>query len=232
MNKVITVLALFSIILLSACGNSSNNHNANHNAPNNSSGTSTQTVGEVSETITYPSENGPIQVPSEPKRIVALTNAPNILSLDSTLVGVDQWTYNNPLFTEKLEGVEIVSEEDLEKIIELEPDLIIAGTHMKNLDKLDQIAPTVVYTWGKLDYLNQQLEIGKLLNKEEEAQAWIDDFTQRAEAIGAEIKANNGENVTVSVLRRIPKASMSSEIIGQGEQKFYIKPWVCRCQKK
>ena len=40
---------------------------------------------------------------------------------------------------------------------------------MKNIGKLNDIAPTVVFTWGKLDYLSQQIEIGKLLNKEKEA---------------------------------------------------------------
>ena len=45
----------------------------------------------------------------------------------------------------------------------------------------------------------QQLEIGKLLNKEKETQAWIGDFKQRAEAAGKEIKEKHGENVTVSV---------------------------------
>jgi iron complex transport system substrate-binding protein len=112
---------------------------------------------------------------------------------------VDEWTKKNPLFTEKLKGVETVSDADLEKLIELEPDLIIAGSWMQNLDKMSEIAPTIVYTWGKLDYLAQQLEIGKVLNKEAEAQAWIDDFTARATEAGEEIKAKIGENATVSV---------------------------------
>lgn len=152
-----------------------------------------------SETVVYESETGPVEVPANPNRIVALTNAPNVLSLGGTLVGVDIWTKDNPLFTDKLSGVEVVSEADLEKIAALEPDLIIAGTHQKNIAELGKIAPTVVYTWGKLDYLAQQLEIGKLLGKEKEAQAWIDDFKRRAEEAGKQIKAKAGENVTVSV---------------------------------
>lgn len=149
--------------------------------------------------ITYQSETGPVEIPANPQRIIGLTNAPNIISLGGTLVGVDEWTKKNPLFTEKLADVETVSEADLEKLIELEPDLIIAGSHMQNLDKLSEIAPTIVYTWGKLDYLAQQLEIGKVLNKEAEAQAWIDDFTARAKAAGEEIKAKIGADATVSV---------------------------------
>ncbi len=83
--------------------------------------------------------------------------------------------------------------------MELEPDLIIAGSWMKNLDKMSQIAPTIVYTWGKLDYLKQQLEIGKVLNMEKEAQTWIDDFSARAKTAGEEIKAKIGDLATVSV---------------------------------
>ncbi|KZE48856.1 hypothetical protein AV540_16490 [Brevibacillus parabrevis] len=111
--------------------------------------------------ITYQSENGPVEVPAQPKRIVGLTNAPNVVALGGTLVGIDEWTKKNPLFTDKVKDVEVVSDETMEKILALQPDLIIAGSWMKNLDKMKEIAPTVVYTWGKLDYLAQQREIGK-----------------------------------------------------------------------
>ena len=72
-----------------------------------------------------------------------------------------------------LKDVPVVSEENLEKIIELNPDLIIGISSMKNQDKLKEIAPTVTYTYGKLGYLEQFIEIGKLLNKEEEAVAGV-----------------------------------------------------------
>jgi len=73
------------------------------------------------------------------------------------------------------------------------------------LDKLKEIAPTVTYTYGKLDYLTQILEIGKLLNKEKEAEAWVNDFKQRAEKTGDEIRAKIGENATVSVFENFDK---------------------------
>lgn len=183
-------------MFVSACGNNSAT-NKNDAAPQNAE--SSSATKDTPEIRTYQSENGPVEIPSNPKRIVALTNAPNVLALDGTLVGVDQWTNANPLFTDKLEGIEVVSEDELEKIIDLEPDLIIAGTETKNLEKLNQIAPTVTFTWGKLNYLSQQLEIGKILNKEKETQAWIDDFKKRTEATGKEIKAKHGSDVTVSV---------------------------------
>ena len=49
-------------------------------------------------------------------------------------------------FEKELKDVEEVSDESLEKIIELEPDLIIGLSTIKNIDKLNEIAPTVTYT--------------------------------------------------------------------------------------
>ncbi|MWC29802.1 iron-hydroxamate ABC transporter substrate-binding protein [Paenibacillus sp. MMS18-CY102] len=208
-KKLLLPLIILMFVFISACGAKNEDNKANSTNANESAKAETPAATDEpakTGTITYQSELGPVEVPADPKRIVALTNAPNVLSLDGTVVGVDEWTNKSPHFKDKLAGVEVVSEDSLEKIIELEPDLIIAGTHNKNLDKFKEIAPTVVYTWGKLDYLAQQLEIGKLLNKEKEAQAWIDDFTKRAAEAGKEIKAKIGENATVSVFETDSKS--------------------------
>ena len=196
MKKRYILFLLVTVLILGACGNddSANESNA---APSDS------------ETFTYASENGPVEVPKDPQRVISLTNGPNTLALNANIVGIDEWTNANPLFQEQLEGVEVVSEDNLEKIIELEPDLIIAGSQMKNIDKLSEIAPTVVFTWGKLDYLAQQVEIGKLLNKEEEAQQWVDDFKDRAATAGDAIRAEIGDDATVSVIE-------------SGDKEFYV----------
>ncbi|WP_019121992.1 iron-hydroxamate ABC transporter substrate-binding protein [Brevibacillus massiliensis] len=157
-------------------------------------------------TITYQSENGPIEVPANPQRVVVLsTFAGNVMALHVNLVGVDSWSKMNPRFQSGLKDAEEISDESLEKIIELEPDLIIGLSTSKNIDKLKEIAPTVTYTYGKVDYLTQHLEIGKLLNKEKEAQAWIDDFKQRAQKAGEDIRARIGPDATVSVIENFNK---------------------------
>ncbi|WP_307394961.1 iron-hydroxamate ABC transporter substrate-binding protein [Bacillus horti] len=204
-----TYLAMLALLLLtlvlSACGSNSANEPASEeqetaSQESNEEENITEPVEEeASGTVIYESELGPVEIPANPTRIVALTNAPNVLSLGGNLVGVDEWTEANPLFTEKLEGVTVVSEGNLESIASQTPDLIIAGSHMSNIEEYAKIAPTVVYTWGKLDYLDQQIEIGKLLNKEEEALNWVDDFKERTATIGNEIKAKYGDDVTVSV---------------------------------
>ncbi len=194
MKKWIIPFMLLSVLIISACSNSSSTEKEN------------DTKKEESKTFTYESETGPVEVPSNPQRVVMLSGfTGNVIDLDVNLVGVDVWSKTNPTFKEELKDVAEVSEDNLEKIIELNPDLIIALSTVKNVDKLKEIAPTVTYTWGKLDYLAQHVEIGKLLGKEKEAQEWVDDFQKRAAEAGDEIRAKIGENATVSVIEAFDK---------------------------
>ncbi|MFD4929840.1 iron-hydroxamate ABC transporter substrate-binding protein [Peribacillus butanolivorans] len=194
MKKIMIPFILLLVLIISACGNESTEKEKSSTSKKEKSGT-----------ITYQSENGPVEVPADPKRVVVLsTFAGNVMSLDVNLVGVDSWSKMNPNFKE-LKDVEEVTDENLEKIIELNPDLIIGLSTIKNVDKLKEIAPTVTYTYGKVDYLTQHIEIGKLLNKEKEAQAWVDDFKKRAKTTGEDIKAKIGEDATVSVFEKFDK---------------------------
>ncbi|MFF2456122.1 iron-hydroxamate ABC transporter substrate-binding protein [Peribacillus simplex] len=194
MKKIMFPFILLLVLIISACGNGSTEKEK-----------STDSKKEKSGTITYQSENGPVEVPANPQRVLVLSSfAGNVMALDVNLVGVDSWSKMNPNFKE-LKNVEEVTDENLEKIIELNPDLIIGLSTIKNVDKLKEIAPTVTYTYGKVDYLTQHVEIGKLLNKEKEAQAWVDDFKKRAKTTGDEIKAKIGEDATVSVFEKFDK---------------------------
>lgn len=118
MKKWLTSIMMSLVLLLSACGNASvpTENAAGGNAAKQEATTEAKPEAEAKpETITYQSENGPIEVPASPKRIVGLTNAPNVLALGGTLVGVDEWTKKNPLFADKVKDVETVSDETMEK---------------------------------------------------------------------------------------------------------------------
>jgi len=212
MKKMLIPL-LTLMLFISACGNPAAQPSEGSTSKNSAS----------SGTITYQSESGPIQVPADPKRVVVLSSfAGSVISLGVNLVGVDSWSKMNPNFDAKLKNVQEVSDENLEKIIELDPDLIIGLSSIKNIDKLKQIAPTVTYTYGKVDYLTQFVEIGKLLNKEKEAKAWVDDFKQRAEKAGSDIKAKIGENATVSVIENFNKQLyVYGDNFGRGTEILY-----------
>ncbi|MBB3113940.1 iron complex transport system substrate-binding protein [Paenibacillus phyllosphaerae] len=213
MKKHLGLLSILAcLLILSACGNAANSAPEEANSEEAKSGT-----------ITYQSESGPIEVPANPQRVVALSGFPgDVLKLGVNVVGVDSWSKANPTFEEQLKDVQEVSAENLEKIIELEPDLIIGLDSIANIDKLSEIAPTVTFAWGKTDYLTQHLEIGKLLNKEKEAQAWIDDFKQRAQAIGKDVLAKYGDNATVSVIETYDKDIYAfGDHFGRGTEILY-----------
>lgn len=197
MIKKLAPCLLLLVLLLSACGSDS----STDDQKKQSSG------DDEKATKTYQSENGPVKVPKHPKRIVLLSSyfAGDVTSLGVNVVGVDEWGKKSPVLKDELKDAEVVSEQNLEKIIELNPDLIIGLSNTKNIDKLEKIAPTVTYTYGKLDYLKQYIAIGKLLGEEKEAKVWVEDFKQRAGDLGKKIKTKIGEDTTVSVIEKFDK---------------------------
>ncbi|MFA2693524.1 iron-hydroxamate ABC transporter substrate-binding protein [Bacillus mycoides] len=210
MKKLFISLTVLFVLVMSACSNGSTDKK-------------NDAKGKKSETITYQSENGKVEVPANPQRVVVLSSfAGNVMSLGVNLVGVDSWSKQNTRFDSKLKNVAEVSDENVEKIAELNPDLIIGLSNIKNVDKLKKIAPTVTYTYGKVDYLTQHLEIGKLLNKEKEAKTWVDDFKKRAQTAGKDIKAKIGEDATVSVVENFNKQLyVYGENWGRGTEILY-----------
>lgn len=229
MKKLFVPFVLSLVLILSACGGNQNNNASSTpevsstDATNNEASPSTTSD---SGTFTYQSENGPVEVPSNPQRVIVITRflTGNVMALGVPLVGVDEMSKDNPNFKEKLANTEAVTDESLEKIIELNPDLIIGLSDIKNIDKLKQIAPTVTYTYGKVDFLTQQIEIGKLLNKEQEAKNWVDDFNARTKKVGEEIKAKIGADATVSVIETFNKQLyVYGDNFGRGTEILYQK---------
>jgi iron complex transport system substrate-binding protein len=196
MKKIFIPMILIFALIISGCSNQSANQEKSKTAEETKP-----------QKITYQSESGPIEVPAKAERIVVLNSfvSGHVMALNSKIVGVDAWAKGNTRYAKYIKDAAEVSDENLEKIIELKPDLIIVAATNKNIDKLSQIAPTVTYTYGKVDYLTQFLEIGKLLNKEKEAKAWIDDFKARSAKAGEEIKAKIGADATISVIESFEK---------------------------
>lgn len=201
MKRWFMPLILLVVLVVSGCGSNANNNADAGNSASPNASKSVEEKGSDTNTITYQSENGPIDVPANPQRVVILSGyAGNLLALGVPVVGLDSWTKANPKFQDQLKDVAEVSDENVESILNVKPDLIIAMSDVKNADKLKQIAPLITYTYNKVDYLTQILEIGKAVNQEQKATEWIADFKERSQKAGEEIKTKIGADSTVTII--------------------------------
>ncbi|MFJ7679327.1 ABC transporter substrate-binding protein [Peribacillus sp. NPDC046944] len=191
MKKWLLFLVAALMVILTACGN-------------DESSTKETTQGKddakKSGTISYKSENGTVKVPADPKRVVVLSLfVGDLMEMGINVVGMDSWSKDNPDFAKKYPDAEVVASTDYEKIIELDPDLIIGSNDVEDVKKLQEIAPTVIFTYGALNYIDQRIEVGKVVNKEEEMTKWVKDFQARSKVVGDKIKDKIGEDATITV---------------------------------
>jgi iron complex transport system substrate-binding protein len=194
-SKPLLFVVMSLMLLLSACGN-------NHTTDNKD-----EKANEAEKkTVTYQADNGEIEVPENPERIVVLADSyvGYLLKLDIQPIAVPQLAMDNPYFEGMLEGVELVTSDALEKMIELEPDLIITLSSDENISQLEKIAPTVAFEWGKLDYLETLTAVGELVNKEDEASTWLAKWNKTVETNKERVQAAVG-NRTVSIMESFSK---------------------------
>ncbi|MFI8527300.1 iron-siderophore ABC transporter substrate-binding protein [Promicromonospora sukumoe] len=148
------------------------------------------------EPVTIPHALGEAEITEQPERVVTLGmgSAETAIALGTVPVGMEEYPWGSdetgylPWVHEELErqGAELPeqftgsTELDVEAVVALEPDLILApwsGVTQEQYDLLTEIAPTVAYpevpwtiTW------DEQIEtIGAALGRPEEAAALVDD---------------------------------------------------------
>jgi len=169
------------------------------------------------EPVTIDSALGAATIEAEPERIVALGqgSAETAIALGHTPVGMEEYPWGAddtgylPWIHEEVteRGDELPelftggTELDIEAIVELEPDLILApwsGVTQEQYDLLAEIAPTVAYPeqpWT-IEW-DQQIEIvGQALGQTEEADGLIDDIEAQFE----EAKVPEYEGLTFSYI--------------------------------
>jgi iron complex transport system substrate-binding protein len=203
--------------VLSACGNASDGRSSSGPAASapQASGAPPSTAAQrgdaadEGETITYRAANGEIKVPRNPKRVIEVADSyvGDLLVLGIKPVGVKQTALDNPYFKGKLDGVESLGDgKSVEKILELQPDLIIAPSFIDAviLEKLSKIAPTVAIEYGKLPWREQLLEFGKMTGREDKAKAWIAAWDKKIADYKPKVEAAVGDK-TVSILQPYAK---------------------------
>ena len=189
-TRLLLVIAIFVIGLLAGCG-----------ATNSTDDPSKEKM------VTFQSEKGPVQVPTNPKRVAVMASSytGNVLSLGITPVGVDQWSKNSKFLQGKIKNVQVLTPDSLEKLLALKPDLIIAFSNDKNIKKYQEIAPTVAFTYEKYTYTQIHLTLGKLLGKEKEAKSWVEKWSKETAEAKTKVKSAIGENATATVFETYGK---------------------------
>ncbi|WP_207836772.1 ABC transporter substrate-binding protein [Williamsia soli] len=181
--SLLAALTLFLVVLMTGCSDSSDDN------------------AESGETVTVESVDGPVEIPADPQRIVALRgSAEALLSLGSdNVVGVPD-LYTEDYFGEdtaawekyqSLPKVGTIAQPDYEAILALEPDLIVGNMlekHWETVDKekLKAIAPVVNLEGGSLlvtDWYETFDEAAGMAGMSEQAQEQKDQFHARADEI-------------------------------------------------
>ena len=187
---------LAATVLVTSCGSGDTGSSEDAAASSSPSGSGASPV-------TVETAFGPVEVPEEPERVVALgwSDAETALALGVQPVGASDWLgfggegvgpWAEGLYDEAPEIIETL-EPSLEAIAALDPDLILdtrAPATQDRHDALSAIAPTIGQPEGVGPYQTtwqQQLDlVGQALGREEEAaelQAEVEQqFTEAAEA--------------------------------------------------
>lgn len=207
---VLAITALMSVIFLTGCQ-------------------SIEKKESKTETFTYTYKNAKGKkiavknVPKNPKRIVVLGRyTGDVLKFGGNIVGADTYSKQNPLFRKHLKNAKVISEENVEEIAKLKPDLIIGLSTAKNVSKIKKIAPTILFDYGAYSYLDQPVEVAKALNKAEEGKTWKEQFEKQMAESSEKIKAKIGDQTTISILENFNKQlTVFGDNFGRGSEILY-----------
>jgi iron complex transport system substrate-binding protein len=231
-SAALTLLVCLTL-LLSACSSGTaagnrvadNNGAAVNSAVSSNDGTSQNSqAGTV--TVMYTGADGEVEVPRNPERIVVLTHAyvGYFMALGINPVGVPSMTMDNPYYEGKLDGMEDIGAWgafSLEKIMSLNPDLIVALANTDNLDEIKKIAPVVTVNYGERNYKEQLIEFGKLTNRAETAEQWVAGWEAKIAEAKPKVLEAVGDR-TVSVLSPYNKGVyVYGEGFGRGTEILY-----------
>ncbi len=184
MKKIVLGFLVMASLGLAACGN----NEAQTRETTASSTIATDTM------LTVKDSNGEsVEVQQNPEKVVVFDNG-SLDTLDALGVGdkvIGAATKNLPAYLEKYQEVESaggIKEPDLEKINEMQPDLIIiSGRQSDYQEQLSQIAPTLYLAMDAENPWKSMQEnvttLAKIFDKEKEAEEKLTDLTKQIDEV-------------------------------------------------
>lgn len=210
--KWMLVCIMMSAVLLGGCGSRDQTEGGAEDsqaAPIQTAAGETAAPGpESSEPLTrlYRDESGEeVEIPAAPKRVITINMTAELVALGIKPVGAaDNWL--KPLSDEEKSGIEslgAVGSINLEKMVALEPDLIIAPVQVTTEEQLEayrKIAPTVMSPFFG-DPLENLRTAGRLMGLEEQAEARIEAYEAKAQETKAALSSVVKEGQTGLVIQ-------------------------------
>ncbi|MBP1046600.1 iron-hydroxamate ABC transporter substrate-binding protein [Enterococcus sp. BWM-S5] len=175
--------------LLAACGST------------DSSSDSTTESTSAKERVMTDALGNEVTIPANPKKIIGSYLEDYLVALDVTPVA--QWTVNNSsiqdYLQDELDGIPTISYDlPYEEVLKYEPDLLLVSSSALveggKYDEYSKIAPTYVVKNGDdVTWRDQLLDVGAVLDKEDEAEAVLSDYDTLAEKTKEELADKAGD---------------------------------------
>ena len=192
-------LALFSAFLVTACGElSPNSAQQQYTSPH---------VDPTQLTRTVQHAMGETQVPETPKRVVALGPfiLESLVAIDAPMVGAPIEREFPELRQQAKETRDIGYPPNLERIVALQPDLIIGTTVREDIySQASQIAPAVLFEFqGSGQWQEIMKSVGRAMNQPKAVQVVLGKYNQRLEEFRQRLN-QPAQAIEVSVVRVYP----------------------------
>jgi len=153
----------------------------------------------------FTSSIGEIAIPEKPSRIVVDWHLGELLALGVTPLGaphslIESNQMLEPYICDQVQDIGNHNFISIEKVLELEPDLIITWNHAAYASYA-RIAPTVIYGGSWYSSVEEGVrEMGGILNRHTEAETWIKEYRRRVHTIRQTITDKFSTEKTFTVI--------------------------------
>ncbi|MCW6086021.1 ABC transporter substrate-binding protein [Clostridium sporogenes] len=153
---------------------------------------------EESTVRTISTVKGDIEVPANPKRVVANWYVGEVITLGLNLVGYNAWEQETMPFYDKLKATKKIEKWEPEEVMNLKPDLIITYDEA-DFDKFSKVAPVLVIPESK-NSIDRIKFIGEATGRTTEAKEAVNKFEKKLDAVKKTLKSDKFVGKTFSIM--------------------------------
>lgn len=220
-NKLMIMTAMLFLLasILIACNKSTTKPSETENETEKA-----EIEQQTAETRSFETERGTVEIPTKPLRIVTDYYGGELLTVDANVVGVEPTAFDNPFIKDLLkDAVEIGTPVNIEKVLELKPDLIVV-MYDENYEQLSKIAPTIHIPYGTATNIQETIKLfADITGNHEEADKFISKFDQKAKEGREKLSAVIDADATFGIYELTDKGDLwiFGDNAGRGGQALY-----------